>query len=50
MPDKDKSLPSTFLPDAYNEGRSLSDFFWPFGRFDESLMPDCRQGFVKVAG
>ena len=26
----------------------LCRFFWPFGHFDESLMPECGQGFVKV--
>jgi hypothetical protein len=49
VPNKDRSSPDIFPPDAYSEGRSLSGFvaFW---RFDESLMPDCGQGFVKVAG
>ena len=32
VPDKDRSSPHVFLPDAYGEGRSLSSFlaFWPF--------------------
>ena len=32
VPDKDKSSPCVFLPDAYDKGRSLSGFlaFWPF--------------------
>ena len=32
VPDKDRSSPRVFLPDAYGEGRSLSGFsaFWPF--------------------
>ena len=42
MPDRDRSSLGIFLPDAYNESRSLS------GGFGESLMPDHGQGFVKV--
>ena len=32
VPDKDRSSSRVFLPNAYDEGRSLSGFlaFWPF--------------------
>ena len=32
VPDKGRSFPRVFLPDAYDDGRSLSGFlpFWPF--------------------
>ena len=49
MPDKDRSSPGIFLPEAYSEGRTVG-FLWPFGHFEESLMPECGQGFVKVVG
>ena len=50
VPNKGRSSPCVFLPDAYGNDKSLSGFFGLFGHFEQFLMPECGQGYVKVAG